>query len=66
MEYTKDSTLKQILEAGQEKEAVLYEFGVPCVTCPFAKIEMDKLTIGDICSMYHLDLEAILKKLNQK
>ena len=65
MEFTKETTLKQILEAGQEKEAVLHEFGVPCVTCPFAKVEMDKLTIGDICSMYHLDLEGILKKLNQ-
>ena len=38
--------------------------GVPCVVCPLAKFEMEKLKIGEICKIYGLNLEKILKDLN--
>ena len=60
----KETTLKEILEKG--KENILKKHGVPCVTCPFAKMEMDKLKIGDVCSMYGIDLEKLLKDLEDK
>jgi len=60
---TKDSTLAKILElAGGEK--VLAKHNLPCLTCPFAKLEMENLKIGQICKMYRIDLENLLKELN--
>ena len=64
--YTKKSTLKEIIENNKENEEILHNNGVPCITCPFAKMEMDKLTLEQICNTYELDLEKILKDLNKK
>ena len=50
---TKDTVLKEVLD----KKDVLIKFNVPCLTCPMMKMEMDELTIGDICSKYELDLK---------
>jgi hybrid cluster-associated redox disulfide protein len=65
MEITKDTTLGKII-ALPGKEAVLKKHGVPCVTCPFAKMEMDKLKLGQICEMYGLNIDKLLKDLNKK
>ncbi len=62
---TKNSTLADILKIKNAGE-ILAKHGVPCVSCPFAKMEMEKLEIGDICKMYGLKLESILKDLNKK
>lgn len=54
------STLAKILEIkGAEK--ILSKNGVPCVTCPFAAMEINQLQIGKVCQMYNLDLNKILK-----
>lgn len=45
-------------------EKILAKHGVPCVVCPLAKFEMEKLKIGEICKIYGLNLEKILKDLN--
>ncbi len=59
----KNTTLGKILEIkGSEK--VLTKHKVPCVSCPMAKFEMEKLKIGEICKMYGLPLKDILKDLN--
>jgi len=64
MKIIAKTTLEKILDKkGAEK--VLEKNGVPCVSCPMAKMEMDSLKIGDICKMYGLDLEKILKELNK-
>jgi len=62
MKITKDATLAEILgiKGGQD---VLTKHGVPCVTCPMAKTEMDKLKIGEVCKMYGVDLVKLLKDL---
>ena len=59
---TKVTTLAKILEI-MGAEEVLIKHGVPCVTCPYAKMEMDKLKIGEVCKMYGVDLEKLLKDL---
>ena len=60
---TKATTLEKIIEQkGGEK--VLHDNGVPCMSCPMAQFEIDKLKIGEVCEMYELDLEKILKELN--
>ncbi|NCC70336.1 DUF1858 domain-containing protein [bacterium] len=64
MKFNKNTKLSKILENPKGDE-VLHSNGVPCVTCPMAKFEMDSLEIGQICEMYGLDLEKILKELNE-
>ncbi len=62
---TKDTSLTKVLEdLGAEK--ILAKHNVPCVTCPFAKMEMDKLKIGQICKIYGIDIDKLLKELNKK
>lgn len=62
---TKETTLSEILETpGAEK--ILAKHKVPCLTCPFAKMEMQNLKLGDICKMYGIDLEKLLEELNKK
>ena len=61
---TKNTTLAKIIEKkGAAK--ILMENGVPCLSCPMASLEIDKLKIGEVCKMYKLDLEKILKELNK-
>ena len=62
---TKNSTLADVLSTARAEE-ILGKHGVPCVTCPMAAMEMEKLQIGDICQMYNVDLKALLKDLNKK
>ncbi len=60
---TKNTTLAKVLEySGAEK--ILAKHNVPCVTCPFVKMEMDKLKIGQICKMYKIDIDKLLTELN--
>jgi len=61
---TKDSTLGEILKYPKTK-IVLAEFNIPCLTCPMAAAEMNKLKIGDICETYGIDSEKLIRKLNE-
>ena len=62
--FTKNTTLAEILgtKGGEE---VLQKHGVPCVACPYAKMEIEKLKIGQVCEMYGIDLEKLLKDLKK-
>ena len=61
---TEETTLEEVLKQGGEE--ILTKHGVPCVTCPMAKMEMQFLKIGDICSRYGIDLAKLLEELNKK
>lgn len=60
---TKNTTLSEILKIGNA-EKVLNKYGVPCLTCPMAKMELNKLKIGQVAGIYELNLTGILKELN--
>jgi hypothetical protein len=62
---TSKTTLAKILEM-KNGEEILHKFGVPCMSCPMAKFEIEKLEIGQVCKMYGLPLKEILKGLNEK
>ena len=63
MKVTKDTTLAEVLKInGSEK--ILSKFQMPCLGCAMAQMEMDTLKLGDICNMYGLDLDKLLKELN--
>ena len=61
---TEKTTLRKIIEQKGGAE-VLSENGVPCLGCPMAEMEIDRLKIGKVCKMYGLNLEKILKELNK-
>jgi hypothetical protein len=64
MKISSKTTLEKILEKkGAGK--VLMENGVPCLSCPMAAMEIDKLQIGEVSKIYGLNLEKILKELNK-
>ena len=64
MKITKDTVLEKVLEIkGAEK--ILSNYNFPCLTCPMAQLEMNSLKLGDICSMYGIDLEKVLKELDK-
>jgi hybrid cluster-associated redox disulfide protein len=60
---TKDTILSEILELkGAEK--ILGKYNLPCLSCPMAKFEVEKLKIGEVCETYGINLEELLKDLN--
>jgi len=62
---TGETTVAKILDIpGNEK--ILIEHRFPCVTCPMAKFEIEKLKLGEVCNMYGIDLDGILNDLNQE
>ena len=60
---TEDTTLAEILKY-PEVEKILAKYNLPCLDCPFAKMEMENLKIGEICRMYGINIENLLKELN--
>lgn len=62
---TKNTTLEKILKL-KKGEEILHKNNVPCMSCPMASVEIDKLKIGEVCKMYGLNLTKILRELNKK
>ena len=60
---TAKTTLKEILE-NPKSEKILAKHRVPCLSCPMAFFELGELEIGKVAKLYELDLESILKELN--
>lgn len=61
--YSKETVLSEILK-NKKAEGILAKYNLPCLTCAFARMEMDKLKIGEVSEMYGLDLEGLLRELN--
>lgn len=59
----KNSKLKDILET-KGAEEILAKYGVPCLSCPMASFEIEELEIGNVCKMYGIDSDKLLKDLN--
>ncbi|MDD4624791.1 MAG: hypothetical protein WCX23_03500 [Candidatus Paceibacterota bacterium] len=63
-EITEETVLAEILQR-KGAEEILAGYDLPCLSCPFAKMEMEQLKIGDICEQYGIDLKNLLKDLNK-
>ena len=61
---TEDTTLEEVLRH-REAIPVLVKCGLPCSTCPVARFEMGELKIGDATRRYGIDVNSLLKELNQ-
>lgn len=62
---TENTTLAEILKY-PEAEKILVKYNLPCLTCPFAKMEAEKLKVGQVCQMYGIETEKLLKELENK
>lgn len=63
--FKKDTILKDILKDPKIRN-VLKKYNLPCLACPFARFEINKLTIGEICDIYGIDANKLLKELNKR
>lgn len=61
---TEDATLEEVL-MHREAVPILMKYGLPCVGCPLARFEMGKLKIGDASRRYGVDVNSLLKELNE-
>ena len=64
MKITEDTKLADILKL-KGAEEILTKFKLPCLGCPFARFEIEKLKIGDVCRNYDIDIENLLRELNK-
>ncbi|HHE76830.1 MAG TPA: hypothetical protein ENL27_02520 [Candidatus Parcubacteria bacterium] len=62
--FTGKTILAELLENPKTRK-VLEEHNIPCVSCPFAQMEMDNLTIKEICGVYGISWKNLLKDLNK-
>lgn len=62
---TEKTNLSEILKNPKLTE-ILLKYNLPCLSCPFAKIEIENLEIGKVCDIYGIDTQKVLKELNKK
>lgn len=58
----KTDILKNILAKNKNAEQILLSFGMHCLYCPCAQAE----TLEEACEVHELDVEMVLKALNEK
>lgn len=59
-----DTTLEEVLRH-REAIPILMKYGLPCSACPLARFEIGRLKIGDATRRYGIDVNSLLKELNQ-
>ena len=62
--FTKNSSLAEILK-NPKGEKILAKYNLPCLTCPMARFEVENLKLGEVCKMYKIDIENLIKELNK-
>jgi hypothetical protein len=60
---TEKTTLSEILKNPKLVE-ILEKYNFPCMSCPFAKMEVENLEIGRVCQLYGIDAKKVVKDLN--
>ncbi len=61
-EITKDWTILDIANYNEDLLDILAGFGMHCFTCPLSQME----TLEEACLAHGLDLDFVLKKLNEE
>lgn len=62
MKISKEMTIAQVIRQNPEAVQVLQRFGMGCVGCPSAQAE----TLEEASMVHGIDLEQLLKSLNQE
>ena len=61
---TEDTTVEEILRY-PGTSSTLVRHGIHCSACPFARLEIGRLKIGDVARNYGVDVDSLLKELNE-
>jgi hypothetical protein len=61
---TEKTTLAEILKEPKLVE-ILEKYNLPCLACPFARIEIENLEIGKVCDLYGIEVKKVLEELNK-
>ena len=61
---TEKTTLAELLNDPKLVQ-ILTKYNLPCLGCPFAKMEMENLKNGDVCKTYGIDVDKLLRELNK-
>lgn len=61
---TQKTTLAELLDNSKAIE-ILKKYNLPCLGCPFAKEEIENLKIDQVCKMYNINFQDLLKDLNR-
>jgi len=64
IKITARTTLAGLLKNPKSRE-ILAKHNLPCLTCPLARSEIENLKLGQVCKMYNIDIEKLLKELNR-
>ena len=59
---TKDTTIGEVIRLDERYVDILIGFGMGCIGCPSAQVE----TIEQACEIHGLNLDEVLKALNEK
>lgn len=62
--YTEDTKLEEVMKT-PETNAVVSKYQLPCLHCAMAAYEAKILTLGQIAKTYGIDLDSMLKELNE-
>jgi len=62
--YSEDTKLEEVLKT-PETSAVIAKYELPCLHCAMAAYEAKVLTLGMISKTYGIDLDGLLKELNE-
>jgi hypothetical protein len=65
MKINSQTPLAEILKK-PELVKVLEKYKFPCLSCPFAKMEIENLKLGNVCKIYNIDEKRLIKELNEK
>ncbi len=65
MKITKKTKLSEVIN-NPKAEKILSKHKFPCISCPFARYEMESLDLGSVCKMYDIDCNKLIKELNEK
>jgi hypothetical protein len=65
MKITKKTKLAKIID-DPKIEKILNKYEFPCISCPFARYEMEELEIGFVCEKYDIDADKLIKEINSK
>ncbi|MBP3431550.1 MAG: DUF1858 domain-containing protein [Clostridia bacterium] len=58
---TKDMTIAEVLKMNPNLEEVFLGFGMHCISCPMSQME----TIEEACQVHGIDVDFLIKKLNE-
>ncbi len=62
--YSEDTKLEEVLKT-PETSAIIEKYELPCLHCGMAAYEAEVLTLGMISMTYGIELDGLLKELNE-